>query len=108
MCCARMPTTSPGWSQQSPTPICARRWRRSTSVGLERPTNIRVREPLVAAIRRVLDGERDADALCEALGQEDALIVQVILRCLENPETLRNVLGGQAEDDAPPEPPMSR
>jgi hypothetical protein len=36
------------------------------------------------------------------------VIVQVILRCLENPETLRNVLGGQAEDDAPPEPPMSR
>jgi hypothetical protein len=77
-------------------------------VFLERPTNIRDRGPLVAAIRCVLDGERDADALCEALDQEDALIVQVILRCLENPETLRNVLGGEAEDDAPPEPLMSR
>jgi tetratricopeptide (TPR) repeat protein len=61
---------------------------------LERPTNIRVRGPLVAAIRRVLDGERDADALCEALDQEDALIGEVILRCLDNPETPRNVLGG--------------
>jgi tetratricopeptide (TPR) repeat protein len=69
---------------------------------------IRGRGPLVAAIRRVLDGERDADALYEALDLEGALVVQVILRCLDNPETLQNVLGGEAEDEVPSEPPTSR
>jgi hypothetical protein len=48
---------------------------------------------LVAIIRRVLDGERDIDILCEPLDWEDALMVQVILQGLENPDTLRELLG---------------
>ncbi|MBV5347882.1 tetratricopeptide repeat protein [bacterium] len=45
----------------------------------------------VAAIRRILDGERDADALCEPLDREDALIVQTILEGLRDPDAIRDL-----------------
>jgi tetratricopeptide (TPR) repeat protein len=46
---------------------------------------------LVAAIRRILDGERDADALCEPLGYEAGLIVQTILEGLRDPDSIRDL-----------------
>lgn len=35
---------------------------------------------LVAAIRRILAGERDPDALCAELDPEDSMIVEAILQ----------------------------
>ncbi len=46
---------------------------------------------LVAAIRRVLAGERDADALCENLDLEDSMIVETILQGLADPSTLADL-----------------
>jgi tetratricopeptide (TPR) repeat protein len=43
---------------------------------------------LVAAIRHILDGERNVDVLSKPLDREDALIVQVTLQGIENPDTL--------------------
>jgi tetratricopeptide (TPR) repeat protein len=47
---------------------------------------------LVAAIRRILAGERDADALCEKLDMEDSMIVEAILAGLADPSTLSDLL----------------
>jgi tetratricopeptide (TPR) repeat protein len=47
---------------------------------------------LVASVRRILDGERSADALLDGLDEEDALIVGTILAGIENPDTLRDLL----------------
>jgi tetratricopeptide (TPR) repeat protein len=44
---------------------------------------------LVAAIRRILDGERDAEALCESLGVVDSDFVEVILNSLKNPANIK-------------------
>jgi len=41
---------------------------------------------LVVSIRRILDGERDADGLLAALDEEDTLIVRTILTGIENPK----------------------
>ncbi len=46
---------------------------------------------MVAAIRRVLDGERDPEALCEPLNYRDALIVQTILAGIRDPESIRDL-----------------
>lgn len=43
---------------------------------------------LVAAIRRILAGERDADDLCATLDLGDAMMVETILRGLADPSTL--------------------
>lgn len=43
---------------------------------------------LVAALRRLLDGERDEDALCDELDLQDAMIVLAILRGLDDPQSL--------------------
>lgn len=45
----------------------------------------RGRADLVAALRAMLAGGRDAAALCEPLNYEDSLIVATILRCLTDP-----------------------
>jgi len=50
------------------------------------------RENLVAAIYRVLNGERDKNVLCESLDSEDSMIIYAILRSIENPETLKELL----------------
>ena len=47
---------------------------------------------LVAALRRILAGERDADALCEALDLEDSMIIETILTGLSDPSTLSDLL----------------
>jgi hypothetical protein len=47
---------------------------------------------LVASIRRILDGERTADALLGGLDEEDALVISAILAGLENPEALGSLL----------------
>ena len=52
----------------------------------------RGRTDLVAALRQVLDGARDADALCEPLDFEDSLIVATTLRALADPSTLAALL----------------
>jgi hypothetical protein len=48
---------------------------------------------LVAAIRKVLAGTRDATVL-NGLDEEDSVIVQSILRGLQNPETLPDLTAG--------------
>jgi len=50
---------------------------------------------LVAAIRRILAGERDADTLCESLDSEDSMIVDAILQGLADPSTLNDLLPDQ-------------
>lgn len=48
---------------------------------------------LVTVIRRILSGERDADALCEGLDDsDDSMIVETILAGLEDPSTLQDLL----------------
>jgi tetratricopeptide (TPR) repeat protein len=47
---------------------------------------------LVAAIRRILSGERDTDALCENLDFEASMIVEAILKGIEDPSSLQDLL----------------
>ncbi len=47
---------------------------------------------LVAAIRRILAGERDADALCANLDPEDSLIIDAILAGLADPSALADLM----------------
>ncbi len=54
---------------------------------------------LVTAIRRILAGERDADALCAALDFEDSMIIETILTGLADPQTLADLMPSE-----PPEP----
>ncbi|HJX53677.1 MAG TPA: tetratricopeptide repeat protein [Polyangia bacterium] len=46
---------------------------------------------LVAAIRRILAGERDPDALCAALDLEDSMIVETVLQGLADPSILSDL-----------------
>jgi hypothetical protein len=48
---------------------------------------------LVAAIRRILDGERDEDRLVDGLSPE-AGIIETILHALEDPESLAEFMPG--------------
>lgn len=50
------------------------------------------RVTFVAAIRRILDGERDEETLWEGLDLEDSMIVSTILRGIADPATLAAVL----------------
>jgi hypothetical protein len=47
---------------------------------------------LIASIRRILNGERSADALLSGLDEEDTLIVSAILAGIEDPAALRALL----------------
>jgi len=47
---------------------------------------------LVAAIRRILAGERNADILCDSLDAEPSMIVETILQGLADPNTLADLL----------------
>nr|VFJ42528.1 MAG: Tetratricopeptide repeat-containing protein [Candidatus Kentron sp. DK] len=47
---------------------------------------------LVAAIRRILAGERDQETLCAPLDPEDSMIIETILRGIADPETLSPLL----------------
>lgn len=53
---------------------------------------------LAVAIRKLLSGERDADVLCGPLDIEDFMIIESILRALEDPSSLEGLLQN-AEDD---------
>jgi len=50
---------------------------------------------LVAALRAILDGGRDEDALCESLDLEDSLIVHKILYALDDPDAAREFLASE-------------
>jgi hypothetical protein len=47
---------------------------------------------LVAAIRRILDGERDEEAICEGLNRNEWLFVHAILRGIAEPGSLQALL----------------
>ncbi len=47
---------------------------------------------LVAAIRRILAGERNEQALCAPLDLEDSMIIETILRAIADPTTLSALL----------------
>jgi tetratricopeptide (TPR) repeat protein len=47
---------------------------------------------LVAAIRRILAGERIEQALCSPLDLEDSMIIETILRAIADPTTLSALL----------------
>jgi tetratricopeptide (TPR) repeat protein len=49
---------------------------------------------LVAAIRRILDGERDEERLADGLGPDHAAIIETILHALEDPESLAEFTQG--------------
>ncbi|MEJ6480359.1 CHAT domain-containing protein [Nostoc punctiforme UO1] len=51
------------------------------------------RQNFVAAIRRILAGERDENILCESLGSEDSMIIYAILRGIADPQSLEALLG---------------
>ena len=53
---------------------------------------------LVAAIRRIDEGERDADALCDDLDMEDSAIVEAMLQAIADPDALADLM--PAEDQA--------
>jgi hypothetical protein len=47
---------------------------------------------LVAAIRRILAGERSEETLCEPLDLEDSMIIETILLAIADPTTLSGLL----------------
>lgn len=47
---------------------------------------------LVAAIRRILAGEREKDSLCDGLDLEDSTIVAAILQGIEDPSSLQDLM----------------
>lgn len=47
---------------------------------------------LVTVIERILDGERDADSLCENLNMQDSMIVETILYGLTDPSSVADLL----------------
>jgi hypothetical protein len=52
---------------------------------------------LITAIRRILDGERDEDALDKLLDLDGSIIIHTILAGIENPDTLRELLAEQPD-----------
>jgi tetratricopeptide (TPR) repeat protein len=46
------------------------------------------RADFAGAIRRILDGERDVEAICESLGVVDSMIVEVILNSIKSPKNI--------------------
>ena len=54
---------------------------------------------LVGALRRILDGERDADALCASLDREESMIVTAVLRGIADPATLAEIFPAEPDSD---------
>jgi hypothetical protein len=52
---------------------------------------------LVAAIRRILAGERNKQTLCAPLDLEDSMIIETILRAIADPTTLSALLPSEHE-----------
>jgi tetratricopeptide (TPR) repeat protein len=57
---------------------------------------------LVGALRRILDGERDEDALCTSLDREDSSIVMAVLRGIADPATLKEIAPAAPDGEAIP------
>ncbi len=79
-----------GKSPHAPLPLTLalspRREERRGERGCAHPLLLeRGRTNLAGAVRRILDGERDEDALCTSLDFEDWLIVATILRAIADP-----------------------
>ena len=55
---------------------------------------------LVAATRRILGGERDADTLCADVDYEDSMIVETILAGLADPSPLSDLLPSETSESA--------
>ena len=53
---------------------------------------------LAAVLDRILAGERDADALCENLDPDPAMIVEAILHGLADPATLDDLFPEQGRE----------
>ena len=53
---------------------------------------------LVAGVRRILAGERDADALCTNLDLEDSMVTEAILAGLVDLSTLSDLLPGESTE----------
>ena len=56
---------------------------------------------LVTAIRRILVGERNPDALCDKLNTNEAMFVETILATLEDPAALQAMLSSGSDDASP-------
>ena len=54
---------------------------------------------LAAAIRSILEGERDAEVLCEGLNPADSMIVEAILQGLDDPSSLKDLLPDEEQDE---------
>ncbi len=54
---------------------------------------------LVAAIRRILAGERNEQSLCAPLDFEDSMIIETILRAIADPTTLSALLPSEGTDE---------
>lgn len=52
---------------------------------------------LVAAIRRILAGERNEQALCAPLSLKDSMIIETILRAIADPTTLSALLPAEGD-----------
>ena len=57
------------------------------------------RTRLIASMHRLLEGERDEDALTDGLYQEDSLIVTTALRALADPAVLAGLQGDAPSED---------
>jgi tetratricopeptide (TPR) repeat protein len=57
---------------------------------------------LVEALRRILDGDRDEDALCEPLDPADSAMVGAVLRSIADPDSLKTIPSAEpaTESDA--------
>ena len=49
---------------------------------------------LAAAIKRLIAGERDAEALCEGLGPNPAMLIKTSLQALDAPSVLDSLASG--------------
>jgi len=54
---------------------------------------------MIGAIHRILNGERDEDALCEGLDSKDSIIIATILAGLADPSTLAPLLPSQDQEE---------
>ncbi len=54
-----------------------------------------IKDREAAAIRRILDGDRDEERLVDGLDLTNAGIIETILHALEDPESLAEFLPGQ-------------
>ena len=53
---------------------------------------------LVAALRQILDGERDEEALCERLYYKSWMLIHAILQGIADPESLKALLTDQPQE----------